>query len=78
MILGYASYTEHPSNFLSCLLVCSYWLTVGHRLAWDSVALESSSLESFIGPAEYAPDGCRSVRSLSLQLYNVWPPLDQC
>lgn len=78
MILRYARYTEGRRNFLSCFLVCYRSLVVSHRLAWDSIALDSSSLESFIGLAGHAPDGCRSVRSLSLQLYTVWPPLDKC
>ena len=78
IILKYARYTGDRRRFVSCLLVCRQWLTLGHRLAWDSVVLDTTSLEPFLNLVERAPNGCRMISSLSLQIHTIFPSADDC
>ena len=78
IVLRYAKSAKRRRDFLCCIMVCRRWAEVGKRVAWESIALNASTLKSFIHLVEHAPEACRLLRSLSLQLHTPWPSVEEC
>lgn len=78
LIFRYVRLNGRRPDFRSYILVCRHWADVGKRVAWESMALNPSTLKSFIHLGEHAPEVCQWIRSFSLQLHAPWPPVEEC